>query len=222
MAVENDLNILYEDNHILVTLKEENILSQGDNTSDDSMLEILKKYLKEKYNKEGNVFVGLVHRLDRRVGGVMVFAKTSKAASRLSESIRNKLFKKKYNAIVAGSVYSSGKLVNFLSKKDGKAVEDKNGKESILYYNPIKHFDVDGNNFTVLDIDLVTGRYNQIRKQLSLAGYPIVNDFKYGYKGINYSDAFGLRCVEISFPHPISKEILTFSSNFTGFWEKYI
>ena len=217
-----DLNILYEDNHIIVVEKPENILSQGDNTNDESMLEIIKEYIKIKYNKPGNVFVGLVHRLDRRVSGVMVFAKTSKAASRLSEAIRENLFIKKYQAIVNGYVNKKSKVVHYLSKVDGKAIEDNNGKECILYYEPIKNFKIDNTVFTLLDINLITGRYNQIRKQLSLIGFPIVNDFKYGYNGKNYNDSFGLRCVEISFPHPITKEMLTFRSDFKGYWEEFI
>lgn len=217
-----DLKVLYEDNHIMVVEKPENVLSQGDNTNDESMLEIIKEYLKVKYNKPGNVFVGLVHRLDRRVSGVMVFAKTSKAASRLSEAIRDNLFTKKYQAIVSGIINGNEKLIHYLSKVDGKAIEDKNGKESILFYSQIKSFKIDNKDFTLLDIDLITGRYNQIRKQLSLIGHPIVNDYKYGYTGLNHNDAFGLRCVEISFPHPISKEILKFRSDFNGYWKEFI
>lgn len=217
-----DLKVLYEDNHIMVVEKPENVLSQGDNTNDESMLEIIKEYLKVKYNKPGNVFVGLVHRLDRRVSGVMVFAKTSKAASRLSEAIRDNLFTKKYQAIVSGIINGNEKLIHYLSKVDGKAIEDKNGKESILFYSQIKSFKIGNKDFTLLDIDLITGRYNQIRKQLSLIGHPIVNDYKYGYTGLNHNDAFGLRCVEISFPHPISKEILKFRSDFNGYWKEFI
>ena len=223
MAIINDLEILYEDNHIIVVVKRENILSQGDSSGDNSMLEIIKKYIKVKYNKPGAVYLGLVHRLDRRVSGIMVFAKTSKAASRLSESIRNNKFIKKYKAIVYGELNGSGNLVHYLDKKEGRAIESKkNGKESVLNYNVIKHFTLDNNIFTVLDIDLITGRYNQIRKQLSLIGYPIVNDFKYNYTGKNYADQLGLRCYKLSFPHPITKEILTFEKDYDNLWKDYI
>ena len=218
MAV--DLNVLYEDNHIIVVEKEEGILSQGDSTGEASMLEIIKDYLKVKYNKPGNVFVGLVHRLDRRVSGVMVFAKTSKAASRLSEAIRNNLFSKKYVAIVSGYLTGSDKLVHKLEKKDQLAVESKDGKESILEYTVINNFKINKDDFSVLDVKLITGRYNQIRKQLSLINHPIVNDYKYGYTGENIEDAFGLRCYELSFPHPITKEVLTFKSNFRNIWKE--
>lgn len=214
------LNILYEDNHIIVVVKEEGILSQGDYTNEDSMIEMIKEYLKVKYGKPGNVFVGLVHRLDRRVSGVMVFAKTSKAASRLSEAIRNHLFSKKYVAIVSGYLTGSRRLVNKLEKVDRLAVESVNGKESVLEYTVVDNFKINEHEFSVLDINLLTGRYNQIRKQLSIIGHPIVNDYKYGYNGENIEDAFGLRCYEISFPHPITKEILTFKSNFENIWKE--
>ncbi len=218
MAV--DLKVLYEDNHIIVVIKEEGILSQGDHTNEISMIEVIKEYLKEKYQKPGNVFVGLVHRLDCRVSGVMVFAKTSKAASRLSDAIRNHNFTKKYVAIVGGKLIGNGRLVNKLDKVNQLAVETDSGKESILEYKVVQNFKLNDNDFSVLDINLITGRYNQIRKQLSLINHPIVNDYKYGYKGINYQDAFGLRCYEISFPHPITKEVLTFKSNFDNFWKE--
>ena len=218
MAV--DLDVLYEDNHIIVVVKKEGILSQGDSTCEDSMIEIIKDYLKIKYEKPGNVFVGLVHRLDRRVSGVMVFAKTSKAASRLNDAIRNHLFGKKYVAIVSGYLTGSSKLVNKLEKIDKQAVETINGKESILEYKVVENFKINNKDFSVLDINLITGRYNQIRKQLSLINHPIVNDYKYGYSGENIDDAFGLRCYEISFPHPITKEILTFKSNFENIWKE--
>lgn len=218
MAV--DLKVLYEDNHIIVVVKEEGILSQGDSTNEDSMIEIIKDYLKAKYQKPGNVFLGLVHRLDRRVSGVMVFAKTSKAASRLSDAIRNHMFSKKYVAIVSGYLIGRQKLVNKLEKIERLAVESENGKESILEYRVINNFRINNKDFSVLDVNLITGRYNQIRKQLSIIGHPIVNDYKYGYNGENIEDAFGLRCYEISFPHPITKEILTFKSNFENIWKE--
>lgn len=223
MAIIDRLDILYEDNHIIVVVKPENILSQGDSSGDDSMLDIVKEYIKVKYNKPGNVYLGLVHRLDRRVSGVMVFAKTSKAASRLSEAIRNNEFIKKYKAIVVGKVVEAGKLVHYLDKKDGIAIESKkDGKGSVLFYNVLKNFQLDNCIFSVLDIDLITGRYNQIRKQLSLINHPIVNDFKYSYVGKNYEDQLGLRCYKLSFPHPITKEIITFEKDYDNFWKKFI
>lgn len=216
------INILFEDNHIIVVEKEENVLSQGDITNDPNMVDLLKTYIKDKYNKPGNVFVGLIHRLDRRVSGVMVFSKTSKAASRLSASIVNNEFKKSYIAVVDGYLEGNKKLIHKLIKKNNIAVEDKNGKECILYYSVIKNITNKDHQMSVLDIDLITGRYNQIRKQLSLTGHPIVNDFKYGYHKKNYNDQFGLRCYMISFPHPITKEILSFKIDYENWYSNYI
>ena len=131
----NKLNVLYEDNHIIVVEKEFNVLSQGDNSGDTSLLDMVKDYVKVKYNKPGNVYIGLVHRLDRPVGGVMVFARTSKAASRLSDQVRSKSFVKKYYAIVSGKV-SSDTYVDKLEKLDnGNTIVSSNGKESILSFS---------------------------------------------------------------------------------------
>ena len=131
------LNVIYEDNHLLVVEKPVNILSQGDNTNDDDMVNLLKKYLKEKYNKPGNVFVGLVHRLDRPVGGIMVFAKTSKAASRLSEQVRNKTFKKTYKAVLHGEMKKKQDNLSDYLYKDKKtnmvSVVNKNHKDASYY-----------------------------------------------------------------------------------------
>lgn len=214
--------IFYEDNHIIVVEKNEGVLSQGDNSNDESILDKIKEYLRIKYNKPGNVYLGLVHRLDRRVSGIMVFAKTSKAASRLSEAIANHKFEKHYLAIVTGFLSGNGKLVNKLEKIDSRAVEINSGKESVLEYNVLKNFNIGDNKFSLLDINLITGRYNQIRKQLSIIGHPIVNDFKYGYRGINYDNSFGLRCYKLSFPHPITKDILSFEAGFNNYWSDKI
>ena len=207
--MKTDLKILYEDNHIIVLVKPKDVLSQGDKTGDISMVDIVKDYLKEKYQKTGNVYLGLVHRLDRRVSGVMVFSKTSKGASRLSEAIRSHSFKKKYLAICLGRV-ESGRFTNNLEKVDGHAVESNSGKESILEYELIKHFKLDGVTYSLVSINLITGRYNQIRSQFALNNHPLLGDFKYGYRGKNYFDDIGLYCYYISFSHPITKEILEF------------
>ena len=207
--MKTDLNVLYEDNHIIVVIKPKDILSQKDNTDDIDMLTIIKDYLKEKYQKSGNVYLGLVHRLDRRVGGVMVFAKTSKGASRLSASIRNHEFSKKYFAICLGSV-EGGRLINKLEKKDNLAIESENGKESILEYSLIKQFKLDNIDYSLVSVNLITGRFNQIRSQFALNNHPLLNDYKYGYKGINYNDDIGLFCYYLSFPHPITKEMMEF------------
>lgn len=222
MMKHNELNVLYEDNHIIVVIKPENVLSQEDITHEEDMLSIIKEYIKETKKKEGNVYLGLVHRLDRRVGGVMVFAKTSKAASRLSSDIRDHNFKKEYLAIVKGNVEKNGRLVNYLKKEDNKAIvcSEVEGKESILDYIVLKRFEKDNIDYTILKINLLTGRYNQIRSQLAYFGYPIVCDYKYGYKGENFNDVLGLFCYKISFNHPTKKEKITFDylPNW-GIWE---
>lgn len=216
--MKTDLKILYEDNHIIVVIKDINILSQKDITNDLDIMTIIKGYIKEKYHKPNDVFLGLIHRLDRRVSGVMVFAKTSKAASRLSEAIRNKDFHKEYLAICQGKTKPSDRLVNYMEKvqtKEGNRAQivdkdTKNAKEAILEYRTIRHLKIDNHDFSLIRIHLITGRYNQIRKQLSFNNHPIINDFKYDYQGPNYFDELGLICAKISFTHPTTKEFLEF------------
>lgn len=206
-----NIKILYEDNHLIVCIKPEGVLSQEDSSNGPDMLSLLKEYIKVKYNKPGDVYLGLVHRLDRRVSGVMVFCKTSKAASRISEQIRNGSFDKKYICVCSGRIDGSGTLENSLSKTlDNVAIEDEEGKKCKLEYQVINHFNLENNQFSVLLIKLYTGRFNQIRKQLSIINHPLINDFKYGYRLPNYGDTLGLRCVEISFNHPTTKERMTF------------
>jgi len=209
----NNLNILYEDNHLIVVEKKPGILSQSDKTNDMDMLTIIKKYLKEKYNKPGNVYLGLVHRLDRMVGGVMVFAKTSKAASRLSEQIRNKSFKKEYMCIVKGILdIKEGHLENYLVKdnKTNKSSVTTSllGKLSILDYKVYK--ENKNRNLSLLKIDLKTGRHHQIRVQLSNLGYPIYGDIKYNREA--NTDELYLYAYKLSFYHPTTKEYLTFTN----------
>lgn len=218
--ISNDVIILYEDNHILVCIKPEGILSQEDETKDLDMLTILKEYLKVEYQKVGNVYLGLVHRLDRRVSGVMVFAKTSKSASRLSEQIRLHSFEKKYLAVCSGRLDGEGKLENYLRKNNEEE------KFSSLNYKVIKFLELDNKIFSLVSVDLETGRYNQIRKQFSMINHPLINDFKYGYRGKNYNDHIGLFCVEIGFNHPITKEFISFEyqeikSFLDKDWKKY-
>ena len=172
------LDILYEDNHIIVVFKPAGILSQADKSGDVDMLTIIKSYLKEKYNKPGNVYLGLVHRLDRPVSGIMVFAKTSKAASRLSEEIRNNKMHKKYLAIIHGYLdVKEGTLVNRIEKLDNKKVliDTPKGKEAVLNYKVIK----EKNNLSLVDINLVTGRYHQIRLQFASINHPLYGDYLY-------------------------------------------
>ncbi|MDD2258690.1 MAG: pseudouridine synthase [Bacilli bacterium] len=215
------LDVLYEDNHIIVVTKYRDILSQEDSTGDLDMLSIVKAYLKEKYNKPGAVFLGLVHRLDRRVGGVMVFAKTSKGASRLSDSIRKKEMGKKYLAIVKGYLQGSGTFIDKINKENKKAVISDFGVESVLNYNVIRNFYLDNIIYTVVEVELITGRYNQIRIQFSSRGLPLLNDFKYDYRGTNYNNEIGLWSYELTLIHPISKERLFFKKEPDGQIWKY-
>lgn len=214
------LEILYEDNHLIVAIKPAGILSQEDQTKDADMLTLLKYYIKDKYNKPGDVYLGLVHRLDRMTGGVMVFAKTSKAAKRLNEQIVKKDFSKRYYAIVDGIIETGNTLKNYLIK-DEKEVRSyignsNNGKLAILDYNVIKIL----NNKTLLDINLITGRHHQIRVQFSHLKHPLVGDVLYG--GSHYSQLM-LYAYEISFKHPITNDRLTFSKIPTSrLWDQFL
>ena len=200
----DNLNVLYEDNHIIVIEKEKDVLSQKDETDDFSINEIVKEYLKRKYNKPGAVYLGLVHRLDRRVSGVMVLAKTSKAATRLSKSIMEHEFEKKYLAYVEGIIDKDGSINIKILKKDNKAIISDLGKEAKLNYKVINN---DSNNTYVM-VDLESGRYNQIRLSFASINHPIYGDLKYGAK--IKSDDMGLASYQISFSHPVSKEYMTF------------
>ncbi len=201
------LNVLYEDNHIIVVIKEPNIPSQSDKTGDIDMLTLVKNYIKEKYNKPGEAYIGLVHRLDRPVGGIMVFARTSKAASRLSEQIRNKTFKKTYNAVVIGNINDSGSLKNKLLKdeKNNIVKVDDRGKEAILHYKKIDYKD----KLSLIEINLETGRPHQIRVQLSHYGFPLYGDNKYN-KEAKRNENIALFARRIEFIHPTTKEMLKF------------
>jgi 23S rRNA pseudouridine1911/1915/1917 synthase len=174
------LHIVYEDNHIIVVIKPVNIPTQADKSGDLDMLTLVKSYIKEKYNKPGEVYLGLVHRLDRMVGGLIVFAKTSKAASRLSEYIRNREFKKKYVAIINGKLSGSGELKDYLLKDErlnmSKVVSSniKNSKEAILEYNVISNFSYMNKEYTYVSINLKTGRHHQIRVQFANARLSII------------------------------------------------
>lgn len=210
------IKVLYEDNHIIVVVKDYNIPVQEDSSKDDDMLTLIKKYLKEKYNKPGNVYLGLVHRLDRPVGGVMVFAKTSKAASRLSNEIRLKRVEKRYMALVHNITKEKDVLVDKLlkdEKTNTSYVSDK-GKESILEYNLIEK----RGNMSLLDINLITGRHHQIRVQLSHHGYPIYGDQKYGIdkSGIQIH----LWAYKLKFKHPTRDEAMEFVY-YPDFYEEY-
>ena len=211
----NNLKIIYEDNHIIVVEKIPNIPSQGDKTGDIDMLEIIKKYIKEKYNKPGNVYLGLVHRLDRPVGGVMVFAKTSKAASRLSEEVRSRQLKKEYLVVVDGKFEKNkDTLEDYLLKNQQKNISKvvkegtKNSKIAKIDYETLKYnSEID---LSVLKVLLHTGRHHQIRVQLSSRGHSIYGDQKYGTRGRGKQIA--LWAYKLTIIHPITKKEMTFIS----------
>lgn len=208
----NKLEILYEDNHIIVVKKEPNIPSQADKTEDLDMFTIIKQYLKEKYDKPGNVYLGLVHRLDRPVGGVMIFAKTSKAASRLSNQVREKVFKKKYLAVVDGKFENkNGVLEDYLYKDERNNIskvvnkDKKNAKLAKLDYEVLAYNEV--KNLSLVKVNLHTGRHHQIRVQLANSGHSIFGDQKYGSRGKGKQIA--LWAYELIIQHPVTKEELT-------------
>ena len=210
-----NLKVIYEDNHIIVVQKLPNIPSQADKTEDIDMLTIVKNYIKKKYNKPGNVYLGLVHRLDRPVGGVMIFAKTSKAASRLSNAVREKIFKKKYLAVVDGNIEKEyGTLEDYLYKDERNNIskvvskDKKNAKLAKLDYKVLKYNEI--KNLSLLEINLYTGRHHQIRVQLQNFGHSIFGDQKYGTRGKGKQIA--LWAYELTIEHPITKRKMTFKS----------
>lgn len=215
----DNLKILYEDNHIIVVVKPVRIPVQEDKSHDLDLLSIIKEYLKEKYDKKGNVYLGLVHRLDRMVGGVMVFAKTSKAASRLSDYIRRKEVQKKYYAIVNGSIEVDGKfhtLRDYLVKNERINMSrvcdssTKNAKEAILEYQALENFSYQGKAYTLVNILLHTGRHHQIRVQMANMGHPLYGDIKYGQKINKVGQNLALFSYYLSFYHPTKDEYLEF------------
>ena len=207
--MENNLKILFEDNHIIVVIKPINILSQSDNTKDLDMLTILKKYIKKKYQKPGNVYLGLVHRLDRPTSGIMVFARTSKAAARLSEQIRNKEFQKRYLAVVHGKVKEKDNLIDYLEKINTKSIisTKEKGKLAELSYERIDYNIKE--DLSLVKVNLKTGRHHQIRLQFSSRNYPLYGDSKYG---CDQNKNLGLYAYKLSFMHPTKKEQLTFEN----------
>ena len=202
------INIIYEDNHLLVVEKPVNIPVQEDNSKDLDFLNILKNYIKKRDNKPGNVYIGLIHRLDRPVGGIMVFAKTSKCASRLSKQVQNHDFKKIYYAVIMNKPKKEkDTLEDYLLKDEKNNIVkiDKQGKKAILDYELIDYKD----NMSLVKISLKTGRSHQIRVQCSSRGYPLYGDHKYNPKVIPNSN-IALFSQSLSFYHPVTKEYLTF------------
>lgn len=206
-----NIDILFEDNHIIVVNKRTGDLVQGDKTGDAPLSDILKEYIKIKYNKPGNVYLGVVHRLDRPTTGIVIFAKTSKALERLNKMLRDKTIDKTYWAVVKNKPSKQADtLVNFLRKnpKNNKATvfnkETKDTKRAVLHYKTVKSSD----NYHLLEIDLETGRHHQIRAQLSNINCPIKGDLKYGFNRSNKDAGIHLHARKINFIHPVSKVAL--------------
>jgi 23S rRNA pseudouridine1911/1915/1917 synthase len=208
--------ILFEDNHLIVITKKAGELVQGDQTGDIPLAESVKAYLKKKYNKPGAAYLGVVHRLDRPTSGVVLFAKTSKALSRLNEQFKNRIPKKKYWAIVTKEFADQkGTLSHWMTRntKQNKSKahikEVPNSKLAKLQYQRVKDFD----HYCLLEINLETGRHHQIRAQLSAMGFPIKGDLKYGASRSNKDGSISLHARLLEIEHPVTKEVLDFISD---------
>ena len=206
---KDNLQVLFEDNHLIIVNKRAGDIVQGDKTQDKPLSEVVKEYIKEKYNKPGNVFLGVVHRLDRPTSGIVIFARTSKALERLNKMLREKSIQKTYWAVVKNTPKKEqDTLINFLKKnpKNNKSSvfrkEIEGSKKAVLHYSVIKKLD----NYSLLEVDLETGRHHQIRTQLSFIGSPIKGDLKYGFPRSNKDGSIHLHARKIAFTHPVNKE----------------
>ncbi|MHA6696529.1 RluA family pseudouridine synthase [Chryseobacterium sp. A301] len=207
--------IAYEDNHLLVINKHVGQLVQGDKTQDDSLIELIKNFIKVRDHKPGNVFLGLVHRIDRPTSGLVIYAKTSKALSRLTQMVKNREIRKTYWAVVPkAGIEDSGELIHYLKKneKNNKAIvfprEAPGAKEAILSYRVHTLLA----NYMLLEVDLKTGRHHQIRAQLSKIGVPIKGDLKYGSPRSNPDGGIHLHARQLEFVHPVTKEQVTITA----------
>jgi 23S rRNA pseudouridine1911/1915/1917 synthase len=208
-STKENLQVLFEDNHIIIVNKRAGDITQGDKTGDKPLSDVVKEYVKDKYNKPGLVFIGTVHRLDRPTSGIVIFARTSKALERLNKMLRDKVIHKTYWALVKNPPKkTSDTLMNFLKKdtKKNKSFvykkEIEGSKNAILHYTVIKKLE----NYFLIEIDLETGRHHQIRTQLSYIGSAIKGDLKYGFPRSNKDGSISLHARKIKFTHPVSKE----------------
>lgn len=215
------LRVLYEDNHIIAVYKPAGILVQAGDRKSGNLMDEVKKYIKEKYKKEGNVFLGLVHRLDRPVCGIVVFAKTSKGASRLSEQFRSREIKKIYIALVEGRVSGTGDLMHFIKKDPDRLTAIVQDSPSADYQRAELSYRVlkSGDKTSLLNINLKTGRFNQIRAQLAHVGHPIIGDKKYGAKTKLSEGAIGLCATEITFKTATTDELKTIKIDYPREWD---
>ncbi len=210
------LDIIYIDNHLLVVRKPAGVLAQGDKTGDPTILEQGRMFLKERFNKPGNVFLGLVHRLDRPVSGVMVLARTSKAAGRLTTQFRTRDVDKHYWALVQGKVQESGLMIDRISRHGPTSHIARNGEgqEAELFYHRLGW--KDGTSW--VEIDLHTGRHHQILVQFAHRGHPVLGDFRYGSKRGFPERSLALHAYKITIEHPVHKEPMTFTSDPEHYW----
>ena len=218
-----NLDILFEDNHLIIVNKRCGVLVQGDKTGDTPLIELVKKYIKNKYSKTGNVFLGLVNRIDRPVSGIVIFAKTSKALSRMNDKLKNRQIKKFYWLFISNKFKSNeGSLEGWFkkNKKINKSYfykeEINNSKYGSLNYRIIEKLE----NYFKIEVDLITGRHHQIRCSFSEIGFPIVGDIKYGSKRTNKDGGIYLHAREVNFIHPVSKEeiIVKADTPISGLW----
>lgn len=215
MNSKNVVDVLYEDNHLIAVNKKPGELIHGDKTGDKTLSDKIKEYLKEKYNKPGNVFLGVIHRLDRPVSGVVIFAKTSKALSRMNNLFKSRKVQKIYHALTNRRPPEiEERIVHYIMKDQARNIskayrkEKNNAKKAVLEYSFIGEID----NIILLAVNPVTGRPHQIRVQLSAIGCPIIGDLKYGYAVPNKDKSICLHCRSLHFIHPVSKKILTISA----------
>lgn len=214
-STKENLQILFEDNHILIVNKRAGDITQGDKTGDKPLSDVVKEYIKDTYNKPGNVYLGVVHRLDRPTSGAIIFAKTSKSLERLNKMLRDKTIHKTYWAVVKNHPKKEKEtLINFLKKnpKNNKSTaypkEINGSKKAILHYVILKKLE----RYSLLEIDLETGRHHQIRTQLASIGSPIKGDLKYGFDRSNKDGSIHLHARKIQFTHPVTKEQITITA----------
>ncbi len=219
MQKSGQIEPIYMDNHLLVVNKPAGMLVQGDRTNDVSLLELCKRFLRTEFDKPGDAFLGPVHRLDRPTSGVIVFARTSKAAARLSAQMRNRGIQKKYIALVEGKLGQKGVLVDFIDRrgKTSRIAAPEQGKYSKLTFKRLAF----NAGISLVDIDLQTGRHHQIRIQFAHRGFPVLGDQKYGAKRLFRERSIALHSYSLTLMHPVRKEPITFEATPDSFWNQY-
>jgi RluA family pseudouridine synthase len=212
------LNVLYLDNHLLVVNKNPGILVQKDKTGDIDVLTLARSFLKNKFQKPGNVYIGLVHRLDRPVSGVMALARTTKAASRLSAQFRNNTARKKYMALVEGNCSGHGSCADYILKENQKVRIVDSSHPKALYAELSWKSAARMNNLSLIEVTLKTGRPHQIRVQMANMGFPVQGDFRYGAKSEFDGKNIALHCYYLGLEHPVNKEIMSWTAGPPPTW----